>query len=368
MKWQNGSFAAAALALLVSGCQQGKQGSSEGDEETPPVPVETSLPVRADIFAVYTGTAPIEAFAEADVIAKVEGEVREVLVEEGDEVSKGQTMARLDGDRLRLELDGSRARLAKLQRDFKRNRELQAKGLLSEGDFEKIQYELEALQAANDLAALELSYTNIRAPLDGVVSQRFIKRGNAARIGDRLFRVTSLDPLVAYMFVPEREYRRIAAGQPAVIQIDALPGERVIANVTRISPVIDADTGTFKITVEIENKERRIKPGMFARINIVHDRRENALQVPRIAIVGDGDDSAVFVIENGLAVRQPVTTGYSQDGMVEIVSGLADGEPVVTVGQGGLKDGSKVTVIDPGPSPTPQDQAGTRETDDATAD
>ncbi len=366
MNWQNGSLAAAALALLLGACQQGKQGSSEDDEETPPVPVETSLPIRADIFAVYTGTAAIEAFAEADVIAKVEGEVRDVLVEEGDEISKGETMARLDGDRLRLELDESRARLAKLQRDFKRNRELQAKGLLSEGDFEKIQYELEALQAANNLAALELSYTSIRAPLDGVVSQRFIKRGNTARVGDRLFRVTSLDPLVAYMFVPEREYRRIAPGQPVVIQIDALPGERVVAEVTRVSPVIDADTGTFKITVEIEDKERRIKPGMFARINIVLDRHENALQVPRVAIVGDGDDSAVFVIENGLAARKTVTTGYGQDGMVEILSGLADDEPVVTVGQGGLKDGAKVTVINADASTTAPEQAGMRETDDAT--
>ncbi len=140
------------------------------------------------------------------------------------------------------------------------------------------------------------------------------------------------------------------------------------AQVTRISPVIDAETGTFKITVEIEDAARRIKPGMFARINIVQDHHEDALQVPRIAVVGDGDESAVFVVDNGLAVRRPVTTGISQKGMVEIVSGLSDHEPVVTVGQSGLKDGSKVTVINAATSTPMPVQGGTREMDDAAAD
>jgi membrane fusion protein (multidrug efflux system) len=92
------------LAVLLLGACQPDQASKAGDseEETPPVPVETSVPVRGDVYAMYAGTAPIEAFAEADVIAKVGGEVRELLVEEGDEVVKGQILARLDGERLRL--------------------------------------------------------------------------------------------------------------------------------------------------------------------------------------------------------------------------------------------------------------------------
>lgn len=368
MKWKHRSLAAVALAMLVSGCQQGRQSSPEVDEDTLPVPVETGRPIRADIHAVYTGTAPIEAFAEADVIAKVEGEVREVLVEEGDEVSKGQTMARLDGDRLRLELNESRARLRKLERDFQRNRELQEKALISEGDFEKIQYELEALRAANDLASLELDYTLIRAPLDGVVSQRFIKRGNTARVGDRLFRVTSLDPLVAYLFVPEREYQRLSPGQSVVIEIDALPDEQVTASVTRVSPVVDPDTGTFKITVEIDDEARRIKPGMFARMSIVYDRHELSLQVPRAALVGDDNDAAVFVVEDGVAVRKPVRTGFSQNGMIEVTAGLSDGEQIITVGQIGLKDGSKVTVINDEPAMTGADNVLPDEADNAPAD
>ena len=313
-------IACATLAgvFLLSACGEGPDSKDEDEEEeTPPVPVETRLPVRGDIYAVYSGTAPIEAFAEADVIAKVEGEVREILVEEGDEVGNNQVLARLDGDRLRLELNESQARLRKLERDFERNKDLREKGLISEGDFEKLQYDLEALQASYNLASLELDYTQIRAPIDGVVSERYVRLGNTISVGDPVFRVTSFDPLVAYLHVPEREYRQLAPGQPVGIDIDALGSERIIASVTRVSPIVDPETGTFKLTIEIRDEERRIKPGMFARISIVYDRHENALQVPRGAIVEEGDVASVFVVEEDVAVRKTVETGFSQQGMVE---------------------------------------------------
>ena len=347
MKLHRISSAAFACVLLLSACQQGAENEAKDEEEdTPPVPVETTEPVRGDVFAVYSGTAPIEAFAEAEVIAKVEGEVREIHFEEGDEVSEGTVLARLDGDRLRLELNESRARLDKMRRDFERNQELREKGLLSEGDFEKLRFDLEALEASFNLASLELDYTQIRAPIDGVVSERYIKIGTTIRIGEPAFRVTSFDPLVAYMHVPEREYRQIRAGQPVAIEIDALAGQRIVAEVTRISPVVDPQTGTFKITIEIRDEARRIKPGMFGRMSIVYDVHEDVLQIPRSAVVEDRGEETIFVVEDGEAVRRVVQTGYGSEGMVEITDGLSDADQVVTVGHVGLKPGAKVKVID----------------------
>ena len=337
----------ALLSVLLLGACQSEQApqTEKSEDESPPVPVETSAPVRGDVYAMYTGTAPIEAYAEADVIAKVGGEVRELLVEEGDEVGKGQILARLDGERLRLELNESEARLRKLQRDYERNIDLKAKGLISDGDFEKIKYEMEALEAAFNLASLELDYTQIRAPIAGVVAQRFVKLGNTINNGDALFKVTSLDPLVAYLHVPEREYRNISPGQPVGIEIDALAGETIAAAVSRVSPIVDPQTGTFKITVEIVDLKRRIKPGMFGRIGVVYDVHNDALQIPRSAIVENQDESSVFIVDGDRAVRRSVTTGYGNRGMVEIVSGLDDGDQVVTVGQASLKQDSRVTVI-----------------------
>jgi len=346
MKRHRIGSAALVFLFLLSACEQGERAKEKDkEEETPPVPVETSLPVRGDIFAIYSGTAPIEAFADADVVAKVDGEVREVLVEEGDDVEKGQILARLDGARLRLELNESQARLRKLQSDFRRNKELQEKGLISEGDFEKLQYDLEALQASYNLASLELDYTRIRAPISGVVSERYIKLGNTIRVGDPVFRVTSYDPLVAYLHVPEREYGALTAGQPVAIDIDAIPGERILSSVTRASAVVDPDTGTFKITIEIRDAERRVRPGMFGRMSIVHDKHENALQVPRSAIVEDMNTSSVFVVEEDVAVRKPVQTGFSGNGMIEIIDGVDDDDRIITTGQVGLKDNASVTVI-----------------------
>lgn len=343
------SPAAFALIFLLAACQQSGDVADNADgsdeEEAPPIPVETSKPTRGDIVAVYSGTAPIEALAEATVIGKVGGEVRRLLVEEGDVVSKGQVLATLDGDRLRLELSESEAKLRKLQRDYERNVDLSEKGLISTGDFEKIKYEMEALQAAYNLAKLELDYTQIRAPIDGVISERFIKLGNTINPNDPVFRITSFDPLVAYLHVPEREYRNIHAGQPVTIDVDALRGTTVTASVTRVSPIVDPETGTFKITIEMYDDERRIKPGMFGRVNVIYDRHANVLQVPRSAIVEDTGTTSVFVVKDDTAVRREVETGFANKGMIEIASGLEETEDVVVVGQVGLKADARVTVI-----------------------
>ena len=340
--------------LLLAACQPGgeqEEATAEESEEkseeedTPAIPVETSSATRGDIYATYSGTAPVEAFTDAAVIAKVGGEVRKIYVEEGDDVKAGQILARLDGDRLRLEQLQTEANLNKLQRDYQRNVDLNDRGLISAGDFEKIRYEMEALAATNKLAKLQLSYTDIRAPIDGVISERFIKVGNTLEIGTPTFQVTSLEPLVSYLHVPEREFRHIVSGQNSLLTIDALGGATFPATVARVSPVVDPATGTFKITIEVSDETRRLKPGMFARIGIVHDVHINALQVPRSALLDEIGTTSIFVVEDDVAHRREVETGFSGDGQVEITAGLTDSDIFVAIGQGGLKEGSKVTVI-----------------------
>jgi membrane fusion protein (multidrug efflux system) len=322
-----------------------KSEEEEEEDDTPAIPVETSSATRGDIYATYSGTAPVEAFTDATVIAKVGGEVRKIYVEEGDDVKAGQILARLDGDRLRLEQLQTEANLSKLQRDYQRNVDLNERGLISAGDFEKIRYEMEALAATNKLAKLQLSYTDIRAPIDGVISERYIKIGNTLEIGTPTFQVTSLEPLVSYLHVPEREFRSIVAGQDTVLAIDALGGETFQATVARVSPIVDPATGTFKITIEVSDETRRLKPGMFARIGIVHDVHINALQVPRSALIDEIGTTSIFIVEDDIAHRREVETGFSGNGQVEITTGLTDSDIFVAVGQGGLKEGSKVTVI-----------------------
>ncbi len=355
--------------MLLAAC--GPQNDSETDESEeesgPTIPVEVQNPDRGTVYAMYSGTAPIEAIAEATVIAKVAGEIRELRVEEGDAVARGEILAALDGDRLALELRESEAQLEKLNRDFKRNTELKAKGLISDGDFDKLRYEMEALEASYNLAKLELDYTRIRASIDGVISERFARLGNTVAVGDPLFRITSFDPLVAYLYVPEREYRRIAPGKPVGIQIDALGKTPIIASVTRVSPVVDPETGTFKITVEIRDSEQRIKPGMFARLSVIYDQRDNALRIPRAALVDNDGSLHVYIVEDGKAVRKSVETGFSNEGLVEVRSGLDENDRVVVVGQLGLKEGTNVSIIGEEKEPDVEESADTEDAETQTA-
>ena len=345
---------AVILALLLVGCQDGGAtggkgsadgGGGDGEEETPPVPVEVRQATRGDVFAVYSGTASLETDNEAEVVAKVGGEVIAITVEEGDAVREGQVLARLDGDRLRLEMERTEANLKKLEQEYERNVELNEQGLVSAGTFENIKYELDSLRAAHDLARLEYSYTQIRAPIDGIVSNRYIKLGNTISANDPVFQVTDMDPLRAYLFVPEREFRKLRAGQTAELLIDAIPDTVFKGEILRISPVVDPQTGTFKVTVAVSDDGGRLKPGMFGRFQIVYDAHLDALLVPRLAIVEDETEKSVFGVEDGVAKRRKIETGYSRGESVEVVAGLEGDETIVTIGQTGLKDGSAVKVI-----------------------
>jgi membrane fusion protein (multidrug efflux system) len=336
----------ALAAALAAGCSNGKAKDKGPDDAEAAVPVEVQPLRRAEMLAVYSGTAPIEAHEEAEVVAKVGGEVRQIFVEEGDAVKAGQVLARLDGDRLRLEVAQTEANLRKLERDYNRQLELSQKGLVAKGTAENAKFDLDALRAAYDSGRLELSYTDIRAPIDGVVSARYIKLGNTIAQNAPTFRVTDLDPLVAYVHIPEKEFRKLAPQQTAEIVVDALGGERFAGAISRISPTVDPKTGTFRARVEVPDPSRRLKPGMFGRVHIVYERREDALQLPRAAIVDADGEQSVFVVEDGKAAQRPVRTGLASNGWVEVVEGLDGTEKVVVVGQGGLKTGTAVKVVD----------------------
>ena len=339
------AFLTASMAL--SGCGDDATGKSrEGKADEPvAIPVEVRAPLRAEMLAVYTGTAALEADREASVVAKVSGEVRALMIEEGQPVRAGQLLARLDGDQLRLERDRAQATLAKLEHDYQRNIELHEKGLVAPGAFENLKYEVEAQRAAFELARLQLSYTEIRAPIDGVLSERMIKVGNTIKPNDVLFRVTDLEPLLLYVHIPERELGRLKPGQPANIQVDAVPGQAFVGSVARLSPVVDPQTATFKATIEVVDPTARLKPGMFARLGIVYERREQALQIPRTAIVDNEDGPTVFVVEADKAQQRPIRIGLANAGFVEVTAGLKGTEQVVVVGQSGLKSGNAVRVV-----------------------
>ena len=178
-----------------------------------------------------------------------------------------------------------------------------------------------------------------------MVATRSIKLGQTVQPNSVLFRITDPSPLKAHVFVPERELKRLKPGQTASVQVDAVPGKTFIARVTLVSPTIDTRTATFKTTIEIDDASGELRPGMFARVGIVFERKQQALQIPRVALVETDGERSVFIVQDGVARQKSVDTGLSDAGNVEIVQGLTGDEQIVVVGQSGLKDGNKVRVV-----------------------
>ncbi|MDZ7288462.1 MAG: efflux RND transporter periplasmic adaptor subunit [candidate division KSB1 bacterium] len=341
-----GLFALVGIALANLGCGKDSQSKPKnGSEASAAIPVEVATIETGNIAAFFTGTATLEAEADAVVVAKVSGVVKEILVEEGSYVRAGQILARLDDEKLTVQLAQAEATLRKLENDFHRNEELFEKKLVSAEMYQRAKFEYESQKAAYDLAKLELDYAAIRAPISGVVVERKIKVGNMVLANTPTFRITDFDPLLAVLYVPEREMSKLRAGQPANLTADALAGAEFSGRVKRISPIVDPTTGTIKVTIEVHDPSKQLKSGMFGRVNIVYDVHHNALLAPKDAVLAEDKESAVFVVKDSIAYRKVVKTGYVNGAHVEILDGLQAGDTIVTTGQGSLKDSSKVQMV-----------------------
>lgn len=339
--------------LLLQGCLGQAIGNDENEEkDDPAIPVEAATVSRGDVAAFYSGTAALEADEQATVVSQITGVVLEISAEEGDYVEAGQILARVETDRYRLQVEKAEAALKRLQTEFQRKNELFEKALVSAEDFERVSSEMRAQKAAYDLAVLDLEYTNIRAPFAGFISERLVRAGNLVKLHDPVYRITSYDPLLAVLHVPERELSVLRKGLTVSMVLDAWPGRKFLGEVIRISPVVDPGTGTFRVTAEIKDSEGMLKPGLFGRVAILYDLHEDVPVIPRSAVITEDERSHVFVVdENGSASRRNVELGYERENHVEVIDGVKTGEVVVTAGKGSLSEGAKVEVIESGRNP-----------------
>jgi membrane fusion protein (multidrug efflux system) len=339
-----------AAALLLAGCgTRAGTDDAKGEEGPPPVSVEAVAVAPRAMAASYSGSASLEARAESQVVAKTSGVALDVLVEEGDEVRAGQVLVRIDPDRARLNLAQVDAQVKKLEANYRRASELVKQQMVSVGDHDQLRYDLENARATWRLAQLELSYTNVTAPISGVVASRSIKPGNFVQINTPIIRIVDNSRLEATLNVPERDLTTLREGLPVRMQVDALSGKRFDGVVARIAPVVDAGSGTFRVVCAFDPHDGALQPGMFARISIDYDSRAAALAIPRAALLEDEGEPAVYVVRDGKAMRTGITIGYVDGAFVEVRDGLAEGERVVTAGKVALRDGSAVQVIGDAP-------------------
>lgn len=330
------------LAAALSACGGPKQ---EEKKEEASIPVEVGEVKVGPIDAAYRGTATLEAEDEATVMAKTTGVIEQVLVEEGHSVRAGQVLARLETDRLKLEVARARAEADKAQENYDRNTRVFERKLISKELYDQSRFALDAARAAYNLARLTLEESEIRSPFAGVVSARYIKVGNLIQPNSPAFKVTKMDTLHAHIYVPERDIHKLAPRQAAEMRLDAWPGRAFSGAILRVNPVVDAQTGTVKVTVAMAPGQPELKPGMFGRVEIRYDRKEQALLVPKDAVLTEDAAQSVFVVADDKARRRPIRTGYDNNGHYEVLDGLKEGDKVVITGQANLKDDARVTVV-----------------------
>jgi membrane fusion protein (multidrug efflux system) len=349
-------LAAGAGALLVGGCgktessPQGAPGAGPPRGDARPVPVAVAPVGLGAVASYYTATASIEAAGRAEVLARTTGVVREILVEEGDRVPAGAPLVVLEDDEARLRVQQADANALTARSEHERKATMRDAGLLSAEEFEAVENNLRVRESELDLAELELDYTRVTAPFAGRVVGRLVDLGTHVSPGTALFELMDDDPLLARVHVPARRMGFVKPGQEIDIHLDSA-GLDVRGVVTLVSPVVDPATGTVKVTAEIRRRPDGVRPGDFAQVRIVTERREGATVVPSRAIVEDQGQKVVYVVADSTAARRPVEAGLVEGDVTEILSGLEPGERICVKGQRDLRDGAPVEILEGPGSP-----------------
>ena len=306
------------------------------------VPVEVAALGRGPMEAVLRYSTNLEAEEEVAVLSQASRRVRELLVEEGREVRRGQVLLRLQDEEQRNRLAKVRSQLERARREYERQKHLHAGQLISEQAFNDATYELSQLELEVEDAERELSYTAVHAPISGTVTRRLVGLGDHVTVNQHLFDIVDFDSIVARVYVPEKELSRLADGLPARVAAPAA-GRAWQGRIERLSPVVDPKSGTVKVTVAIPRQEG-LRPGMYVDVQLVTDVHDDALRVPKRALVYDGEQ--VFVYRLGAerkVERVYIDPALQDEGYMEPAgNALAAGDQVVIAGQAGLKPGSQV--------------------------
>ncbi len=318
--------------------------------------------VSARSDAKSTGTSGDVALASTKTTGKAatpgkgkEGRVAEVLVEEGNKVGKGQVLAQLVKDDAEIALTKALVRLENSKLNYDRAQQEVAEHLISQEQFDRTHLENQIAQQELAEAQWRLAKTTIRAPFGGRVTERFLKLGQHIRPGDQLFTVADFDPLIAKIFLPEKDVIGLKEGRDVRITMKASEQTRFHGRIRQISPVVDTATGTVKLTVEATAPPPEVRPGAFVTIDIVRETHPQAVLLPREAVIRELQDAYVFVASAGIAEKRTVSLGLEEGTRIEALSGVKPGEQVIVAGQGGLKQGSPIKVI---PAPEASDLGG----------
>jgi membrane fusion protein (multidrug efflux system) len=321
--------------------------SQQKPGESPPMPVKTAPVTRETLNVEVTAIGTLRADETVVIRPEIAGRVATIHFKEGQAVRQGEPLATLDQAEYQAQLASSAAQLALEESSFRRLQDLERKNLTSQQNLDEARAKLDAARAQQELNRVRLDKTVIRAPFDGTVGLRQVSPGAYVKPGDDIANLESLGSMKLDFRVPETYLARLRAGQSLAVRVDAYPDQLFDGAIYAIEPGVDEETRTVLLRARLPNKGNKLRPGLFARVSLVLEQRENALVVPEQAIVPVGQKTFVYRVVDGKAAMTPVTLGLRRPGQVEIVEGVNAGDVVVTDGQLKIRDGAAVTVLPP---------------------
>jgi RND family efflux transporter MFP subunit len=326
--------------------KKGAKGEDGEEEEETLIPVEVAAVESGSVAAYITSTANLVPEHDVKIVSEAGGRVQRLLVDEGDRVQAGQPLVILQDDDATIALQKAGAKLANAKMAFDRAEQMKAQELISSQEHDKTAMEYRIAKQEVAEAQWGLSKRTVRAPFDGQITERFVDLGQNVKTADDLFQLASYVPLVARIFLPEREVIGLETGREVTLALAADDSIRFAGRIQKISPVVDTATGTVKVTVEATEKPDQVRPGGFVTVRVVRERRDEVLVVPRESVIRELDQAHVFVSDGATAAKREVEVGMEEGDRVEITEGLSRGDQVITAGQGGLKSGDKIKVLD----------------------
>lgn len=309
-------------------------------------PLVEVVVARSHSVAVrLSGTSNLIAHKDVTVVSERDGKISEITVDEGDRVEQGARLATLDDRSFRLAVRQAKTELAQAQREHARARTLHDRGIVGTEELERLRSakELAAqmLERAND----ELSRSRVVAPFGGRITRRHVEVGQYVTVAEPLLELIDDSVLEAELFVSERDALDLTPGRPVEVQLGADPTVAVEGSIRSVDSVVDVDTGTVRVVVEVRRRAESMRSGSFVRLSLVLRSFDDACLLPREAVqIYARGDARVFTVEDGIARARVVEVGVQEDGQVQIVDGLEPGERVVLVGHADLIDGQRVEV------------------------
>jgi len=349
-KYYNRSAASSTAGAQAAGgwgpeSAQGKGGGSSPTAGPPAITVEAVKVITSPMPQTIVAVGSLRSDESIMLRPESAGRISEITFQEGQRIAKGAPLVKLDSAIPQAEVSQAKANLTLAKSKFDRAVDLAQRSFISGQAKDEAENNFKVAEASLQLAQAKLAKTDIKAPFSGIIGLRSVSVGDYVKEGADLVNLEAIDPLKVDFRVPETYLRQIQVGQALQLTLDALPGKIYNGKVVAVNPLIDTAGRSVVIRAQVGNQDTTLRPGMFARVRLITKESADAMVLPEQALVPQGSEQYVFKVQDGKAARVKIETGQRRDSKVEVLSGLAPGDLVVTAGQLKIREGSTVRVV-----------------------